>query len=47
MAATADNWISFSAVADMATATVNPMFWGIVNGLQRTLCTRIQDWKQH
>ena len=31
MAATADNWTSISALADMATGNVNPMFWGIVN----------------
>ncbi len=44
MAATADNWTSISALADMATGNVNPMFSGIVNLLQRTLCTQIQDW---
>ena len=37
MAVIADNWTSTSALAGMATGAVNPMFWGIVNVLQRTL----------
>ena len=47
MAATADNWTSISALAGMATGAVNPMFWGIMNVLQGTLCTRVQDLKRH
>ena len=37
MADIADNRTSISTLAGMATGAVNPMFWGIVNVLQRTL----------